>query len=383
MKKYTELIDTYLSGEMGPGERADFEKGLETDRQLKAEFDRQTRVLQGIESFAIKSEMSKGLKRKAHKIKAGRWLAAITIATLLVLMTLTSKEEAVPVEIPAVKMGSPEPEPLKREERNAAATAAENKEHSRDMDTLSGHGSKELGKISFVWSQAKGNLPQEIAAGPFVNTKNNLSKTKTKPVKKAAEKAAVFSSNRQTNGRMDWANLGSQSQGRVLADSLALEAYNRYLQDTVKNAGLIVKDKKLADSLYRSFRRSAAAKEFLGKDTAGVVFLAIVEKPVKRATGAVLFRQNCASCHSLGTEKVKGPGMAGVINRVPGGDWLFSYILNSQKMISSGNAYANKIYEEHGRKAMTVFEGKLSGSDIRSIIEFLGQQPTGPPGEAR
>jgi cytochrome c2 len=382
MKKFTELIDTYLSGEMGPGERADFEKGLETDRQLKAEFDRQTRVLQGIESFAIKSEMSKGLKWKAHKIKAGRWLAAITIATLLVLMALTLKEETAPLESPAVKAELPEPAPLKTEEKNAAVTVAKDK-HPRGMDTLAGRRNKDLGKNSFVWSQAKGNLSQEIAAGPFVNTKSNLSKTKTKPVKKAAEKTAVFSSNRQTNGRMDWANLGSQSQGRVLADSLALEAYSQYLKDTVKNAGLIVKDKKLADSLYRSFRRSEAAKAFLGKDTAGVVFLAIVEKPVKRATGAVLFRQNCASCHSLGSEKIKGPGLAGVVNRVPGGDWLFSYILNSPKMISSGNAYANKIYEEHGRKAMTVFEGKLSGSDIRSIIEFLGQQPTGPPGETR
>lgn len=369
MNKYSELIDQYFSNEMGHARRKDFERQLETDLQLKAEFDQQAQVLKGIEIYAIKNEVQLGFKRKARKIKAGRWLAAITIATLLVLTALVLKDESAPVEAPAIRAAAPTPPPLKSA---VAEPAAAEKMSPREIKPSENKNRK---GPSFVWSKAKGNnLPQSVAAGPLAD-RQKPSRAAAAPNQNVSSKAAVFGSNKQQDGKMGWKNMGSLDQGRIMADSMALDAYSRYLQDTVKNADLVVRDKKLTDSLYRSFRQSAAAKEYLGKDTAGVVFLAIVKKPSKSAAGAALFRQNCASCHSLGAQKIKGPGLEGVMGRVPGGDWLFNYILNSQRMIGSGNAYANKIYNEHGRTAMTVFEGKLSEPEIRSIIDFLGHLP--------
>lgn len=88
--------------------------------------------------------------------------------------------------------------------------------------------------------------------------------------------------------------------------------------------------------------------------------------------GAKLFKQNCAVCHASHTDqKLTGPGLKGLFDRVPKGDWLTKWIINSEKMIKSGDAYANKIYNENGKAAMTVFEGQLDEKQVASIIEYI------------
>ena len=97
--------------------------------------------------------------------------------------------------------------------------------------------------------------------------------------------------------------------------------------------------------------------------------------------GAKLFKQNCAVCHSSHTDtKVTGPGLKGVFDRVPKGDWIHKWIINSEKMIKSGDAYANKIYNDNGKAAMTVFEGQLNDKDVEAILGFL-KAPLVVPGE--
>ena len=77
---------------------------------------------------------------------------------------------------------------------------------------------------------------------------------------------------------------------------------------------------------------------------------------VKAQDGAKLFKQNCAVCHvSHGDQKLTGPGLAGIFDRAPKGDWLNRWILNNQKVIKSGDAYANKIYNENGKAQMNGF----------------------------
>lgn len=88
--------------------------------------------------------------------------------------------------------------------------------------------------------------------------------------------------------------------------------------------------------------------------------------------GAKLFKQNCAVCHASHTDqKLTGPGLKGIFDRAPKGDWLNKWILNSEKMIKSGDAYANKIYNENGKAAMSVFEGVLTDKDVVAIIDYV------------
>ncbi len=98
--------------------------------------------------------------------------------------------------------------------------------------------------------------------------------------------------------------------------------------------------------------------------------------------GAKLFKQNCAVCHSTGTQKLTGPGLAGVFDRVPkpAEAWMHAWILNNEKVIKSGDAYAVKIFGDNGKAAMTVFEGQLSDKDVDAIIAYVKNPPVAVAG---
>jgi cytochrome c2 len=85
--------------------------------------------------------------------------------------------------------------------------------------------------------------------------------------------------------------------------------------------------------------------------------------------GEKLFKQNCAVCHSMGTNKVTGPGLKGIITRVPSEEWLEAYISNNDSVYKSGDAYAAKLKRENTAD-MTIFT-HLSKEEIQEIIRFM------------
>ena len=99
------------------------------------------------------------------------------------------------------------------------------------------------------------------------------------------------------------------------------------------------------------------------------------------ARGKQLFNQNCAACHAL-NRKMTGPALANVETRLAeeeglDKEWLYVWIKNSAGMISSGDAYANKIYEEYNQAAMTAFP-TLSNADIDDILAYTAAPPPAP-----
>ncbi|WP_297690614.1 c-type cytochrome [uncultured Eudoraea sp.] len=99
------------------------------------------------------------------------------------------------------------------------------------------------------------------------------------------------------------------------------------------------------------------------------------------AKGKQLFNQNCAACHAL-NRKMTGPALANVETRLAeeeglDKEWLYTWIKNSAGMISSGDAYANKIYEEYNQAAMTAFP-TLSNADIDDILAYTAAPPPAP-----
>src|SRR5258708_3017795 len=60
--------------------------------------------------------------------------------------------------------------------------------------------------------------------------------------------------------------------------------------------------------------------------------------------GEKLFKQNCAVCHSPHTDQMgTGPGLKGVFDRIPKGDWITKWVLDNTALIKSGDAYAKSI----------------------------------------
>ncbi|MGY0393518.1 cytochrome c3 family protein [Bizionia sp. KMM 8389] len=99
------------------------------------------------------------------------------------------------------------------------------------------------------------------------------------------------------------------------------------------------------------------------------------------AKGKSLFNANCAACHKL-DKKMTGPALRHVEQRLADDegldrDWLKAWIHNSSKLISSGDAYANKIFDEYGGAAMTAFP-QLSDQDIVDILAYTAEEAPAP-----
>lgn len=178
---------------------------------------------------------------------------------------------------------------------------------------------------------------------------------------------------------INWVNPRPFESKLKTTDILKLNFYPPGFLDTLSAMGFDSKNNRLTDSIYYSIAcRSNYTDEFMSeadsivrKDTVSAHLHAYSE-----SIGEQLFKQNCAVCHSTGTAKITGPGLASVKERAPGGDFLKRFILNNQKVIKSGDPYAKKIYEENGKAQMTVFEGQLSDKDVEAILEFLDHSKT-------
>ena len=85
--------------------------------------------------------------------------------------------------------------------------------------------------------------------------------------------------------------------------------------------------------------------------------------------GKAIFQANCASCHNP-LKDATGPALQGVDKRVPSKEWLYNWIHNSAKVISSGDKYANGLYNKWNKTAMTAFP-QLSNAEIDAVIKYV------------
>jgi len=85
---------------------------------------------------------------------------------------------------------------------------------------------------------------------------------------------------------------------------------------------------------------------------------------------AAFFKANCASCHTIGGGRLTGPDLKGVVERAAEAgkdrEWLVNFIMDPQRVINTGDAYANQLLQE----ARGVVMPKIMGLD-REKAEFL------------
>ena len=89
--------------------------------------------------------------------------------------------------------------------------------------------------------------------------------------------------------------------------------------------------------------------------------------------GKAIFQANCASCHNP-IKDATGPALQGVDKRVPSKEWLYNWVHNSAKVISSGDKYANDLYNKWNKTAMTAFP-QLSNAEIDAVIKYVNDNP--------
>lgn len=90
--------------------------------------------------------------------------------------------------------------------------------------------------------------------------------------------------------------------------------------------------------------------------------------------GKTLFDNSCQQCHSPGDDIVIGPGLKNILER-RSIEWLIPWVQNSQKMITSGEPYAVKIYNEYNKTSMQSFA--LSDQEVKNIFFYIANRGGG------
>jgi mono/diheme cytochrome c family protein len=84
---------------------------------------------------------------------------------------------------------------------------------------------------------------------------------------------------------------------------------------------------------------------------------------------AQYFRQNCASCHSIGGGRLVGPDLKGVTARQDRA-WLTSFIVNPQAVIDGGDPYAQQLLGEASGVVMPASPG-ISPALAGALLDFI------------
>jgi mono/diheme cytochrome c family protein len=103
-----------------------------------------------------------------------------------------------------------------------------------------------------------------------------------------------------------------------------------------------------------------------------VVFFLSGSFAFSQPDGEQLFKTKCASCHSIGSNKVVGPGLQGVSEKYEQ-EWLLKWIKNNVEF-QKEDALARQVFEENGKLAMNTFP-ELSDEDVIAILDYIANPP--------
>lgn len=95
--------------------------------------------------------------------------------------------------------------------------------------------------------------------------------------------------------------------------------------------------------------------------------------------GKQLFKTNCSSCHSASDKNGTGPGLKGVLGRIPGGDWKYEWVHNPSSKIKGGDPYIATLHPKPYATIMTAFP-QLKNEEIDAILAYADKGEPGPTG---
>ncbi len=116
----------------------------------------------------------------------------------------------------------------------------------------------------------------------------------------------------------------------------------------------------------------------IGKSSRNLLILFTVlffsaQSAFAQPNGELLFKGNCASCHRPTEEPLTGPGLKGAVERwAEAGDegLIYGWVKNPQKVLNSGNAYANNLYKEWKSSGVMPAQA-VTNEEIDAIFEYV------------
>lgn len=102
---------------------------------------------------------------------------------------------------------------------------------------------------------------------------------------------------------------------------------------------------------------------------AALVLLAGTTVPAGAQEAADFFKQNCASCHTIGGGRLTGPDLKDITKRKDR-EWLANFIANPKAVIDGGDPYAQQLLQESRGVVMPTLFG-LTRDRIDSLFNLI------------
>lgn len=89
--------------------------------------------------------------------------------------------------------------------------------------------------------------------------------------------------------------------------------------------------------------------------------------------GRELFKQNCAVCHTVSDQHLTGPGLKGVLDRLPNPseEYFRKYITNNDSLLKKDDPYLLKLKATYKFDFIHNFGTYLNDDDIRDLLTFI------------
>jgi len=81
-----------------------------------------------------------------------------------------------------------------------------------------------------------------------------------------------------------------------------------------------------------------------------------------------LFTQKCAGCHTIGKGRSVGPDLKGVTAERPR-DWLVDFVVAPDKVIASGDPYAQQLVKQYGGLQMPNLG--IPRADVETLLAYI------------
>lgn len=414
MRKELELMETienYIKGNLSDLDKTAFENRMNTEPGLKKEVELQKELMKGIERTGLKQSVQQAAKKYKFKKNVKNWglggltVAVIALSSLFIYKAQTKSNSIENVNIlpelneQGEKIWSDADKYLKPQQfelNTEKDTVVETKDGivfaipANSFVDASGKPAK--GNIQLEVKEAlkaadimkaglttkSGSKLLETGGMFYVNARQNGASLKIDPknplhaevpTNEVKPGMQLFEGKRLPNGSIDWVNPKPIQKDLIPVDILSLNFYPPGYLDSLRKWKYNSSDKQFTDSLYYSFA-SLFGSNVLNNQT-GAKRMLTDSIEFTESMGSRLFNGDCAVCHSLGKNKKVGPGLAGVMNRVPNEEWLFKYIKNNELLEKQGDPYTLKI-KQHDAVAMPVY-ASLSYEQIKSIIDYIKQ----------
>ncbi|MFA9461093.1 c-type cytochrome [Thiohalorhabdus methylotrophus] len=96
------------------------------------------------------------------------------------------------------------------------------------------------------------------------------------------------------------------------------------------------------------------------------------------AKGQKIFFKVCVQCHTLQEKgQATGPGLAGVLDRVPSERWLMKWLKDPKALVESGDSYARSIADDFplDMPKLKVMQQKANRRAVLTFLKQIRQDP--------